>query len=227
MLFSSMIFLWLFLPCVLILNLILPRGAANWFLIAAGFIFYAWGEQEYIWVLLLSLLVNYLGARLMGKAGESRTQCPGYTFAILVLLLAFNLGLLGYFKYFDFITGLLGKLSGRQFMAPRNLLQMISYVIDVYRGDIPAETRLSHLALYISFFPKMIQGPIVRYGGFDACIHDRHVTPELFAYGARRFIYGLSKKLILANQFGSVVDKVLSHPMEEISGGLGLSLIHI
>ena len=71
MLFSSMIFLWLFLPCVLILNLILPRGAANWFLIAAGFIFYAWGEQEYIWVLLLSLLVNYLGARLMGKAGES------------------------------------------------------------------------------------------------------------------------------------------------------------
>ena len=108
MLFSSMIFLWLFLPCVLILNLILPRGAANWFLIAAGFIFYAWGEQEYIWVLLLSLLVNYIGARLMGKAGESRTQCPGYTFAILVLLLAFNLGLLGYFKYFDFITGLLG-----------------------------------------------------------------------------------------------------------------------
>ena len=77
MLFSSMIFLWLFLPCVLILNLILPRGAANWFLIAAGFIFYAWGEQEYIWVLLLSLLVNYLGARLMGKAGESRSRSWG------------------------------------------------------------------------------------------------------------------------------------------------------
>lgn len=231
MLFSSMIFLWLFLPCVLILNLILPPRTGNWFMIAAGFIFYAWGEQEYIWVLLLSLLVNYCGARLMGKAADSRSQGFGCRPAVLILLLVFNLGFLGYFKYFDFFTDLLGKLSGRQIMAPRNLLlpigisfytfQMISYAIDVYRGDIPAESRLSHLALYILFFPKMIQGPIVRYGGFDACIHDRRVTPETFAYGARRFIYGLSKKLILANQFGSVVDKVLSHPMEQISGGLG------
>lgn len=231
MLFSSMIFLWLFLPCVLILNLILPPRTGNWFMIAAGFIFYAWGEQEYIWVLLLSLLVNYCGARLMGKAADSRSQGFGCRPAVLILLLVFNLGFLGYFKYFDFFTDLLGKLSGRQIMAPRNLLlpigisfytfQMISYVIDVYRGDIPAESRLSHLALYLLFFPKMIQGPIVRYEGFDACIHDRRVTPETFAYGARRFIYGLSKKLILANQFGSVVDKVLSHPMEQISGGLG------
>ncbi len=116
-------------------------------------------------------------------------------------------------------------------MEPKNLLlpvgisfytfQMISYGADVYRGTIRAERNLLNLGLYMSFFPKMIQGPIERYQGMGACIRNRHVTPELFACGARRFIYGLGKKVILANQFGSVVDKVLANPMDQISGGLG------
>lgn len=250
MLFSSMIFLWLFLPFVLIVNLILPHRISNWFLMAASFIFYAWGEQEYIWLLLVSLLVNFYGAHILGCVGSPAQSlgCLSQSHVsqrhvsqrhvsqnirpfFFALLLAVNLGFLGYFKYFDFFTGLLGRLAGRELMAPRNLLlpigisfytfQMISYIVDVYRGDIEPEKKLSHLALYISFFPKMIQGPIVRYRGFGACIETRHVTPETFAYGARRFIYGLAKKLILANQFGSIVDKVLSSPMEQISGGLG------
>ena len=114
---------------------------------------------------------------------------------------------------------------------PKNLLlpvgisfytfQMISYVADVYRGTTGAERNLLNLGLYMSFFPKMIQGPIERYQGMGARIRSRHVTPELFACGARRFIYGLGKKVILANQFGSVVDKVLANPMDQISGGLG------
>lgn len=262
MLFSSMIFLWLYLPIVLIVNMILPRRAGNWFLLIASFVFYAWGEQEYIWVLLVSLAVNFCGARLMAffsdgsekvevceatevyerpedcevpgnpvTPGSRRSRRILYRRLILLLVLAANLGFLGYFKYFDFFTGLVGKIAGHPVINPRNLLlpigisfytfQMISYIVDVYRGDIPAERKLSHLALYITFFPKMIQGPIVRYQGFESCIEKRRVSPEAFAYGARRFIYGLGKKLILANQFGSVVDKVLLNPMEQISGGLG------
>ena len=278
MLFSSMIFLWLFLPFVLVVNLVLPIRLSSFFLLAMSFIFYAWGEQEYIWLLLLSLIVNYAGALGMeavrgsrpaagtgpeatgtgaagaGAAGEA-AGAAGVTAGVavstasqtasgagkhtlftpdkllLVLLVAVNLGFLGYFKYFDFLTGLVNKLAGGTVAEPKNLLlpvgisfytfQMISYVADVYRGTTGAERNLLNLGLYMSFFPKMIQGPIERYQGMGARIRSRHVTPELFACGARRFIYGLGKKVILANQFGSVVDKVLANPMDQISGGLG------
>ena len=261
MLFSSMIFLWLFLPFVLVVNLLLPIRLSNFFLLAMSFIFYAWGEQEYIWLLLLSLAVNYAGAlgieavrgsrpaagEAAGAAGvtagtavstDSQTASGAGKHTLftpdkllLVLLVAVNLGFLGYFKYFDFLTGLVNKLAGGTVAEPKNLLlpvgisfytfQMISYVADVYRGTTGAERNLLNLGLYMSFFPKMIQGPIERYQSMGARIRNRHVTPELFACGARRFIYGLGKKVILANQFGSVVDKVLANPMDQISGGLG------
>ena len=247
MLFSSMIFLWMYLPLVLVINLFLPVRLSNLFLLAASFVFYAWGEQEYIWLLLISLAVNYAGAigleRLKGggEFGEAasgqgggglRSRKPGRaSLLLLTLLTAINLGLLGYFKYFDFAAGLLNKLARGSVVEPRGLLlpvgisfytfQMISYAVDVYRGDIPAERNLLNLGLYISFFPKMIQGPIERYKGIRAGISSRRVTPEAFAQGARRFIYGLAKKVILANQFGGVVDKVLANPVDQISGGLG------
>lgn len=257
MLFSSMIFLWLFLPFVLVVNLVLPIRLSSLFLLAMSFIFYAWGEQEYIWLLLLSLAVNYAGAvgieavrgsgpdaGAAGAAAKAAVRSDRQTTSgagkqtlftpdklLLVVLVAVNLGFLGYFKYFDFLTGLVNKLAGGTVVEPKNLLlpvgisfytfQMISYVADVYRGTIRAERNLLNLGLYMSFFPKMIQGPIERYQGMGACIRNRHVTPGLFACGARRFIYGLGKKVILANQFGSVVDKVLANPMDQISGGLG------
>lgn len=209
---------------VLIVNLFLPVKFSNIFLLLMSVLFYGWGEQEYIWVILLSLAVNYGGALLLSSI-EGRRR-PAF-----ILILAVNLGLLGYFKYFDFFAGLVNKLAGRQAVPLQNVLlpmgisfftfQMISYTVDVYRGEIPPEKNFLNLAVYISFFPKMIQGPIVRYKGIRESVLSRRVTPELFAYGARRFIYGLSKKVVLANQFGSVVDKVLSNPMEQISGGLG------
>lgn len=225
-----MIFLWLFLPFVLIINIVLPVKFSNLFLLVMSLIFYAWGEQEYIWVLLVSLIVNYSGARMMehmrhGRGGRNNSAL------LLVLILAVNFCFLGYFKYFDFFADLINKAAARQVVEPAGLLlpigisfytfQMVSYTVDVYRGDVRAEKSLLRLGLYLSFFPKMIQGPITRYKGVEACIESRRVTPEGFAYGARRFIYGLGKKLILANQFGSVVDKVLSNPVEQISGGLG------
>lgn len=223
MLFSSLIFLWLFLPVVLAVVLILPKRAGNLFLLGASLFFYCWGEQEYLWLLLLSLIMNYVGALFLRK---NRTG-----FLLLAGLVALNLGFLAYFKYFDFGAGLVNRLAGREAVSPRNLLlpvgisfytfQMISYVVDVYWGTITAERNFLNLGLYLSFFPKMIQGPIERYGGFQEDIANRKVTPERFAMGARRFIYGLSKKLILANQFGSVVDRVLANPMDQISGALG------
>lgn len=237
MLFSSMIFLWLFLPFVLVVNLVLPIRLSNFFLLAMSFIFYAWGEQEYIWLLLLSLAVNYAGAlgieavrgsrpaagEAAGAAGvtagtavstasQTASGAGKHTLftpdkLLLVLLVAVNLGFLGYFKYFDFLTGLVNKLAGGTVAEPKNLLlpvgisfytfQMISYVADVYRGTTGAERNLLNLGLYMSFFPKMIQGPIERYQGMGARIRNRHVTPELFACGARRFIYGLGKRLYL------------------------------
>lgn len=237
MLFSSMIFLWLFLPFVLVVNLVLPIWLSNFFLLAMSFIFYAWGEQEYIWLLLLSLAVNYAGAlgieavrgsrpaagEAAGAAGvtagtavstDSQTASGAGKHTLftpdkllLVLLVAVNLGFLGYFKYFDFLTGLVNKLAGGTVAEPKNLLlpvgisfytfQMISYAADVYRGTTGAERNLLNLGLYMSFFPKMIQGPIERYQGMGARIRNRHVTPELFACGARRFIYGLGKRLYL------------------------------
>ena len=287
---------------MLVVNLVLPIRLSSFFLLAMSFIFYAWGEQEYIWLLLLSLIVNYAGALGMeavrgsrpaagagpeatgtgaaeagpeatgagaaeagpeatgagpagaGAAGEA-AGATGVTAGaavstasqtasgagkhtlftpdklLLVLLVAVNLGFLGYFKYFDFLAGLGNKLAGGTVAEPKNLLlpvgisfytfQMISYVADVYRGTTGAERNLLNLGLYMSFFPKMIQGPIERYQGMGARIRSRHVTPELFACGARRFIYGLGKKVILANQFGSVVDKVLANPM---AVGLGKML---
>ncbi len=209
MLFSSMIFLWLFLPFVLVVNLVLPIRLSSFFLLAMSFIFYAWGEQEYIWLLLLSLIVNYAGALGMeavrgsrpaagtgpeatgtgaagaGAAGEA-AGAAGVTAGVavstasqtasgagkhtlftpdkllLVLLVAVNLGFLGYFKYFDFLTGLVNKLAGGTVAEPKNLLlpvgisfytfQMISYVADVYRGTTGAERNLLNLGLYMSFF---------------------------------------------------------------------------
>ena len=188
MLFSSMIFLWLFLPFVLVVNLVLPIRLSNLFLLAMSFIFYAWGEQEYIWLLLLSLAVNYAGAMGMeavrgsghdaGTAGadagadgaaamSDRQTTSGASKQtlitpdklLLVALVAVNLGFLGYFKYFDFLTGLVNKLAGGTVMEPKNLLlpvgisfytfQMISYGADVYRGTIRAERNLLNLGLYM------------------------------------------------------------------------------
>ncbi len=152
MLFSSMIFLWLFLPFVLVVNLLLPIRLSNFFLLAMSFIFYAWGEQEYIWLLLLSLAVNYAGAlgieavrgsrpaagEAAGAAGvtegtavstDSQTASGAGKHTLftpdkllLVLLVAVNLGFLGYFKYFDFLTGLVNKLAGGTVAEPKNLL---------------------------------------------------------------------------------------------------------
>lgn len=235
MLFSSMIFLWLFLPFVLAVNLLLPVRLSNVFLLVMSLIFYGWGEQEYIWLLLLSLAVNYAGAAGMewlrgGRGERPRGGLKSPDFLLLIVLVAVNLGFLGYFKYFDFVAGLINKAAGSTAVTPKNLLlpvgisfytfQMISYIVDVYRGNVRAEKNLLNLGLYMAFFPKMIQGPIERFQGMGESIRSRHVTPELFACGARRFICGLAKKVILANQFAGVVDKVLANPMDQISGGL-------
>lgn len=160
-----MIFLWLFLPFVLVINLMLPIRLSNLFLLAMSFIFYAWGEQEYIWLLLLSLTVNYAGAMGMeAMRGRGKEAAVTPNRLLLVLLVAVNLVFLGYFKYFDFLAGLANKLAGGTVAEPRNLLlpvgisfytfQMISYVADVYRGTIAAEPNPLNLGLYISFFPR-------------------------------------------------------------------------
>ncbi len=223
--FNSMIFLWLFLPAVLIINLILPLKVSNVFLLAASLFFYAWGGGKFLILLIVSLLVNWLGALFMDRRSDLRRKV---SLAVLVIL---NLGILLYFKYFDFLIAFVknislgGGIAVSEAVLPLGIsfytFQMISYIADVYSRKIPAEKNLLYAALYISYFPKILQGPIGRYESFRAGIEDRHVTSAGFAYGVRRFIYGLAKKVILADQFGLMVDAVLANPVNEISFGLG------
>ena len=202
MLFSSTIFLFIFLPCVLLVYYGLLRSvrARNVLLLIASLLFYAWGEPVYVFLMLLSIAVNYALGLAQGTGRHKKLW--------LVLTVVFNLGILFHFKYLGFAAENLNALLGTSLSVPRIELpigisfftfQAMSYGIDVYRGQTEVQRNPLDLGLYISFFPQLIAGPIVRYNSIAAQIRERHVTPEGFQEGVCRFIRGLGKKIILAN----------------------------
>ncbi len=202
MLFSSSIFLFVFLPCVLIAYYGLLRSirARNVLLLIVSLLFYAWGEPVYVFLMLLSIAVNYVFGLAQGTGGHKKLW--------LVLTVAFNLGILFHFKYLGFAAENLNALFGTSWSVPQIELpigisfftfQAMSYGIDVYRGQTEVQRNPLDLGLYIAFFPQLIAGPIVRYNSISAQIRERHVTPESFQEGVCRFIRGLGKKIILAN----------------------------
>ena len=202
MLFSSSIFLYIFLPCVLIAYYgpLRSMRARNVLLLIASLLFYAWGEPVYVFLMLLSIAVNY--ALGLVQAG-TRHKKP-----VLVLTVIFNLGVLFHFKYLGFAVENLNALLGTGLRVPQIELpigisfftfQAMSYGIDVYRGQTEVQRNPLDLGLYISFFPQLIAGPIVRYNSIAAQIRERRVTPEGFQEGVCRFLRGLGKKIILAN----------------------------
>lgn len=222
MLFSSLVFIWYFLPAVFLLYYLVPwKQAKNLILLTASLFFYAWGEPKYILLMLLSIFLNYLfGISLDASKGKGKKRL------LLILCLGVNLGLLGYFKYFNFAAELVNFLMGKEQISLKEIslpigisfytFQALSYVIDVYRDDISVQRNPLYLALYISFFPQLIAGPIVKYHDIEAQIASRYTNLTMQAYGIKRFSYGLGKKVILANTFAQAADRILELPGEEL-----------
>lgn len=221
MVFSSMVFMCVFLPAVFVLHCILPGiRAKNALLLLASVIFYAYGEPVYIILLFISTLLNYFCA-----CGIDRFQ--NHRKGILVLAVICNLGFLIVFKYTDFILGMVNSVTGLQLPLPQIRMpigisfftfQAMSYVIDVYRETTRAQKNYAKVLLYISFFPQLIAGPIVKYHDVAAEIDQRTVTLDGVALGIRRFSAGLCKKVLLANTLGLVADNLFGASAGSING---------
>lgn len=210
MLFSSISFIYVFLPAVCFLYLITRKELHNPILLIASIIFYAWGEPRYLAIMLVTIMVNYLGALLIEKYPLKKKLT-------VTLTIAANLGFLIYFKYFNFILGNINALLHTNIdfikvVMPIGIsfytFQAMSYLIDVYRGECKAQKDIYKLALYICLFPQLIAGPIVKYHDVAEQIDSREVNFEKVDIGVKRFIIGLAKKMLLANTMGAIADKI-------------------
>lgn len=211
MLFSSIIFIFYFLPIVLGLYYALSfsRRLQNGFLLIASLFFYAWGESKYVFLMIASILGNYILGLLVDKF-RKRGQL------ILVLTCIFNLSILFVFKYLNFVIRNINELTGKNLYEFNIVLpigisfftfQALSYVVDVYRGHAKVQKNPLYLGLYISFFPQLIAGPIVRYTTIEDQILNRKENFTLFSNGTCRFIIGLAKKVLLSNVMAVIVDR--------------------
>lgn len=224
MVFSSPIFLFLFLPIVYLLHLILPRRFHNGMLLIASLFFYGWGEPVFVLIMLCSALVNY-GLALGIDQGIQKQNLRQRRF-FLFLTVFFNIGTLTVFKYTDFLIGAFNQISGRSIPLTGIPLpigisfftfQAMSYVLDVYRQETQVQRKFSHLMLYIAFFPQLIAGPIVKYHDVADQIERRTLTLSATAGGIQRFIVGLAKKLLLANMTGQIADRIFALPATDLT----------
>jgi len=208
MLFSSIPFLFYFLPCVILFYLITPKKFKNLTLLICSLVFYAWGEPKLVILMMLTVLCGYVLGLLTEKF-------PKYKKLFLTAALMVGLGLLGYFKYADFFIENFNAVTGLSLPLLRVALpigisfytfQLISYNIDVYRGTVPAQRNFVDLAAYISLFPQLIAGPIVRYSDVALQLRERTHSLDKISAGIRRFIIGLSKKVLIANVLGEVCE---------------------
>ncbi len=207
MLFSSITFLYYFLPLIIIFYFLVPFRFKNFVLLLFSLIFYSWGEPKYIILMILSIFCGYIEGLLIQKSAEKK-----YSRWVLACSCCIHLGLLGYFKYFDFlienINVLGGHLSPLRIALPIGIsfytFQIISYLIDVYRRDCNAQHNLISFGAYVSMFPQLIAGPIVRYKDIESQLLFRTHSISKASLGIRRFVIGLSKKVLLANSFGKL-----------------------
>ena len=207
MVFSTPIFLFLFLPAVLVLNYIIPKkyiAAKNVVLLIASLFFYAWGEPKNVLLMLLSIAVNYVCGLLLGRFDSDEKKRK----VVLWVSVVFNLGLLFFFKYFNFVTGGLFPVIKLPIGISFFTFQIMSYTIDVYRRSVEPQKSLLKLALYISLFPQLIAGPIVRYIDVEKQLTYRECTAEKTARGMIRFSMGLAKKVIVSNTVAAICDGI-------------------
>ena len=220
MVFSSLVFISVFLPVVFILYTIIPgRTLKNILLVVASLVFYAYGEPVYVLVMIGSVVFNYIFGLFVTDKNKFRKL-------ILALAIVCNLGALAVFKYLGFFISSLNDVAGLSLEAPKISLpigisfftfQALSYVIDVYRGEVSPQKNLGKVMLYISFFPQLIAGPIIKYHDIEKQIDNRCQSVELVAVGFRRFIVGLSKKVLIANTMATVVDTIYSTNQGEVN----------
>lgn len=219
MVFSSLVFLCVFLPVVFLLYTLVPSlKFRNGLLIVASLVFYAYGEPVYVWLMIFSSLLNYICARLVTSEKFSK--------AVLIAAVIINLGLLAVFKYSSFLIESVNAVTGLSIAVPQITLpigisfftfQALSYVIDVYRKNVAPQKNYFYVLLYITFFPQLIAGPIVKYRDINDQIVSRSQSADKIAEGLRRFICGLAKKVLIANTMGQVADNIFSAEGEYIS----------
>ena len=220
MLFSSLTFLFMFLPIVCAVYFLARNDIRNYILLIASIIFYAWGEPRYLAIMILTILINYVGANYISR---SRNQL--HRKLILGITIIANLSSLFYFKYFNFVMDNINaafnaNISFIDVVMPIGIsfytFQAMSYVIDVYRQEVKVQKDIYKLALYITLFPQLVAGPIVKYHDVDEQISHRSITFDKVSYGVKRFIIGLAKKILLANTFGSLADKIFAQPLDSL-----------
>lgn len=215
MVFSSLLFLFRFLPVVLAAYYILPKRCRNLVLFISSLFFYAWGEPVYVFLILTSTIVDYTAGRLIAYC-----QTKGYRrreAGCLLLSVVVNLGLLAFFKYAAFFMHILHRLTGMAVPEVSVALpigisfytfQTMSYTIDVYRREAPVQKNFIVFGAYVSLFPQLIAGPIVRYRDVAEQLRSRKETLALFSKGMTRFVVGLGKKVLIANQIGALWEEI-------------------
>lgn len=247
MLFNSMIFLWVFLPIVIIVNFILSVlkfrdesiriKAKNIFLLIASFVFYAWGGIYYLLIMIGTIFIDFFGGKFISKYEESADKKK----TALVITVILNLSVLFFFKYFNMVILIIenvmalggkGVINAMKFMEGTGALgikeivlpigisfftfQAMSYVIDVYRGEVKRQDNIIDFALYVSLFPQLIAGPIVQYKDVSEQISGRKESVDMFLSGIKRFCYGMGKKVIVANTLAEVADAIWALEIQKL-----------
>lgn len=222
MVFSSTLFLFRFLPIIMILYFLAPGRMKNILLLLGSLIFYAWGEPVYVLLMLFSTISDYFHGRVIGRA-----RSKGIKKVFLISSIVVNLGVLCFFKYADFLVGTINQLAGTN-IPLLNLplpigisfytFQTMSYSIDVYRGQVKVQKNLLDFAVFVTMFPQLIAGPIVKYADVEKQLHERKPDVLQIHYGMRRFVFGLAKKVLLANNMGLIWTEIASRDLSSLTG---------
>lgn len=221
MVFSSLEFIFFYLPAVLLIYFLIPAkflAARNFALLLVSLLFYGWSEPTYIWIMLLSIVIDYTCGRLVGKYRQSS---PKKAKAALIASVVLNLSILGFFKYADFIIKNLSLIPIFSALKPLGIalpvgisfytFQTMSYTLDVYLGEAKVQKNIATFGSYVTMFPQLIAGPIVRYRDVDNALRSRSHTIDNAARGIKRFICGLAKKVLLANTAGAFYETFVSN----------------
>ncbi len=222
MVFSSLLFLFRFLPIVLLGYFVLPRQFRNLFLLIASLVFYAWGEPTFVLLMIASIIINWLGGIFIDKYLQmGSSKGAKWSLAICSVI---DIGLLGVFKYtgfvFENVNALFGTSLVSEIVLPIGIsfytFQMMSYVIDVYRRDAKVQKNIISFGCYVSLFPQLIAGPIVQYKTVAEQLDSRRETADLFSSGVKRFTVGLGKKILIANNVGALWDTVSATDLTQL-----------
>ena len=222
MLFSSITFLFLFLPVTVLIYYLVPQKTRNLVLLIASLFFYAWGEPVYVVLMILSILLNFFCGKDIGKKRADPVRAK----RSLIFAVVMNVLILGFFKYYGLLMETLNvlfpyEIPYRELALPIGIsfytFQELSYLIDIYRGNAKPQQRLLPFALYISMFPQLIAGPIVRYVDIEAQLLNRVMSMRKFGQGVMYFIVGFAKKVVLADSIGALYEQITALPIGSFS----------